>query len=265
MLDRLSGETRLYFTVGHPIAQVKSPTGVTRGFEARGANAVVVPIDVPADAIDGFFELAGRARNVDGLVITVPYKFRAREACATVSERARLLGVANVMRRNADGSWHGDMTDGLGFCNAVGAAGFEIAGKRALLVGAGGAGSAIGLSILDSGAASLAVFDLDTARRDALIDKLRSRYPAVDAAPAADPTGFDLIANASPAGMRPDDPLPVDVAGLTPAMHVGDVVTAPELPPLIVAARARGCSTNTGTEMYLNQVDVIADFLLART
>lgn len=264
MLERLGGDTRLYFTVGHPIAQVKSPGGVTRGFEARGANAIVVPIDVPPDRIDAFLDLAAHAGNVDGLVVTVPYKFRAREACATLSPRAELLGAANVLRRNPGGGWHGDMTDGLGFCGAVAKAGFAIAGRRCLLVGAGGAGSAIGLSLLDAGAAGLSVFDLDAGRRDALIAKLRTRHAAVSAAASSDPSDYDLVANASPAGMRPGDPLPVDVARLRPAMHVGDVVTAPEVPPLIAEARARGCSTSTGTAMYLAQVGIITDFLLGR-
>ncbi len=264
MLERLSGDTRLYFTVGHPIAQVKSPGGITRGFEQRGANAVLVPIEIPPEQIDAFLAVATAAGNVDGMVVTVPYKFRARAVCDTVSPRGELLGATNVLRRNPRGLWHGDMTDGIGFCNAVGKAGFAIRGKRCLLVGAGGAGSAIGLSLLDGGAAHLAVFDLDADRRDALIAKLRTRHAAVDAATAADPTGFELIANASPAGMRAGDPLPVDVDKLAPGMHVGDVVTAPEVPPLIEAARRRGCSTNTGTEMYLAQVDVITEFLLGR-
>jgi len=264
MLERLGGDTRLYFTVGYPIAQVKSPGGITRGFDARGANAIVVPIEIPPDRVDAFLDVAAHAGNVDGLVVTVPFKFRAREVCATVSPRAALLGAANVLRRNPDGGWHGDMTDGLGFCGAVAKAGFEIAGKRCLLVGAGGAGSAIALSLLDGGAARLSVFDLDAGRRDALIAKLRTRHAQVDAASAADPAGYDLVANASPAGMRAGDPLPVDVTRLAAGMHVGDVVTAPEVPPLIAEARARGCSTNTGTEMYLAQVDVITDFLLGR-
>lgn len=264
MLEHLSGDTRLYFTVGFPIAQVKSPGGITRGFAARGANAVLVPIEVPASRIDAFFDLAAQAGNVDGMVVTVPYKFRAREACATVSPRAGLLGAANVLRRNPDGSWHGDMTDGIGFANAVRAKGVDLTGRPALLVGAGGAGSAIGLSLLDGGVGELAVFDLDPGRRDALVSRLATRHGNVRAAADADPAGFALVANASPAGMRPDDPLPVDAARLSADAHVGDVVTAPEVPPLIVAARARGCSTSTGTEMYKAQVDVITDFLLGR-
>jgi shikimate dehydrogenase len=262
MLDHLGGDTRLYFTVGYPIAQVKSPTGLTQGFAARGANAVQVPIQIAPADIEAFFAMATRAENVDGMVVTVPFKFIACQVCDTLSERARLLGAANVLRRNARGLWHGDMTDGLGFCNAIGAAGFDPSGRRALLIGAGGAGSAIGLSLLDSGVASLAVYDLDADRQSALVAKLATRYRAVEAVTSADPTGFEVIAHATPSGMRADDPLPLDVERLTPAMHVGDVVTAPEVPPLIEAARRRGCSTHTGTAMYRCQLDVMTDFLL---
>ena len=57
MLDHLAGDTRLYFIVGYPIAQVKSPAGITRGFAARSANAVLVPIEIAPDHIDGYFDI----------------------------------------------------------------------------------------------------------------------------------------------------------------------------------------------------------------
>src|SRR5690242_6201347 len=155
MLDGYSGATRLYVIIGDPIAQVKAPAGLTREFARRGRDRIVVPLQLaPADVGTGFSVLS-RGRNVDGLIATVPHKFALASHCATLSERARFLGAANVARRNADGSWHGDMLDGEGFADAIGRAGCRIAGARALLVGAGGAGSAIALALLDRGAATL--------------------------------------------------------------------------------------------------------------
>ena len=78
----------------------------------------------------------------------------------------------------------------------------------------------------------------------------------------ADPTGFDVVVNASPVGMREGDPLPVEVARLTPAMFVGCVITAPAVTPLIAAARERGCGTVTGSEMFARVRDLMVDFLL---
>jgi shikimate dehydrogenase len=78
-----------------------------------------------------------------------------------------------------------------------------------------------------------------------------------------DPAGFDLVANATPMGMRPGDPYPVDVATLKPDTFVGDVVTKPAVPPLIEAARHVGCRTSTGIDMFATVAGLIADFLLA--
>jgi shikimate dehydrogenase len=91
------------------------------------------------------------ARNVDGIIVTVPHKFDCHAFCATSSPRAEFLGAVNTIRRNADGSWHGDMFDGLGYVKAIESKGFALSGKKALLVGAGGAGSAIAHSLVLAG------------------------------------------------------------------------------------------------------------------
>jgi shikimate dehydrogenase len=76
------------------------------------------------------------------------------------------------------------------------------------------------------------------------------------------PETFDVIVNASPAGMRSDDPLPFDVTRLPGSTFVGDVVTKPPLTPMIEAARSRGCGTVTGTQMFGRVRDRIVEFLL---
>jgi shikimate dehydrogenase len=140
-MAELSGATRVIFIAGDPIAQVKAPGGVTAGLRRRGLDAIVVPIHVAAADFADFVRAATRARNVDGLIATVPHKFAAAAACAGGTGRARSIGAVNVMRRDADGTWFGDMCDGAGFVEAVTRAGGPPAGRRALLVGAGGAGS----------------------------------------------------------------------------------------------------------------------------
>jgi len=256
------GATRLHLVFGDPIAQVKAPGGVSRAFAARGRNAVLLPAQVPPDRLDDFLRGADAVRNLDGMIATVPHKFAAFRHCATATERARFLRSANVLRRNEDGTWHGDMTDGLGMVGGIRAAGFDPAGRRALLVGAGGAGSAIALALAEAGVASLALHDVDTARRDGLLRRLGELGRTEMRAGSPDPVGFDLVVNATPAGMRPDDPLPVLVDRLDGRMFVADVITAPEVTPLLVAARARGCGTQTGVGMFDAQVELIADYLL---
>src|SRR3546814_493817 len=160
----LSGKTRVYFIIGDPIAQVKSPAGMTAGFGARGMDAVVVPIHVASRDLRTFLESAKALQNVDGVIATVPHKFDAYGFCSAASERARFLGAANVLRRSADGGWYGDMVDGTGFVAALHETGGRSQGRRALLVGAGGAGSAIAHALVESGVESLAVCDADATR-----------------------------------------------------------------------------------------------------
>ncbi len=152
------------------------------------------------------------------------------------------------------------MLDGVGHVAAVRSAGFEPAGRRALVVGAGGAGTAIAHALADAEVGGLAIHDRDHDRRDHLIGRIAARGD-VTVEPGSDDTrGFDLVTNATPMGMRPDDPLPIDVRGLRAGVFVSDVVTAPAVPPLIESARALGCPTLTGTAMFRTMRHLIADF-----
>jgi shikimate dehydrogenase len=256
------GSTRLFPIIGDPIAQVKAPTGITAALHARGVNAYVVPLHIGVAEVDACLDGLSLVRNIDGLVATVPHKFTAFRRAATATPRAKVLGAANVLRRNADGTWHADMLDGLAFVSALRAAGCEPSGKRALVVGAGGAGAAIALALIDAGIVSLTVHDIDLSRRDALLRRLTGHGSTRLIAGSADPAGCDVIANATPAGMREGDPLPLLTNHLSPAMTVGDVITVPEVTPLLAAARAVGCATSTGVEMFRAGRDLIVDFLL---
>jgi shikimate dehydrogenase len=260
MLDPYSGATRVIFILGDPIAQVKAPAGLTREFERRGHDAIVVPLQfAPADVDAGIVAIT-RAKNVDGLIATVPHKFALAARCATLSERSKFLGVVNVARRNADGSWHGDMLDGEGFAEPLAKLGCAFRGNRALLVGAGGAGSAIALALLDRGVARLAVHDIDASRRDALIAKLETRFPGRLVAGAANASDAGIVVNATPLGMKPGDPRPLDVSSLAPAAFVGDVVTVPEMTPMLAAAQEKGCRIQTGVGMFGGNLGLMADF-----
>jgi len=262
MQHPLSGATRLHLIVGDPIAQVKSPAGVTEALQRRGHDAICLPWHVAPADFDACLRATALAQNVDGIIVTVPHKFAATALCATLTERARFLGAVNTLRRNADGSWHGDMVDGLGFTEAMADAGCEPEGRRVLLVGAGGAGSAIAHAQLMAGALTLAIHDEDAARRCALIARLAGLGRGEVIAGSPDPTGFDIVINATPMGMRDGDPLPVQVERLSADQFVGDVITVPLVTPLIAAARAKGCRTSLGTEMFGRVRELMVAFLL---
>ncbi|MHC4053760.1 shikimate dehydrogenase family protein [Bradyrhizobium sp. 25ACV] len=264
MIPPPTGATRLYVIVGDPIAQVRSPAGVTAAFAARGHDGILVPVQVSVADLPDFLSLVPRLKNLDGLVVTIPHKFACYQACTSATERAHFLRSVNLMRRRADGAWHGDMVDGLGFVGAARAKGVNPAGMRALLVGAGGAGSAIALALVEAGVSELAIHDSATERRDALIGQLSGLGKTPVRAGSTDPTGFEFVANATPAGMKEGDPLPVDVARLAPSAYCGCVITKPEISPFIAAARKAGCVTGTGTDMYEQHQGIMVDFLLGR-
>jgi shikimate dehydrogenase len=258
MLSGLSGATRIHLIVGDPVVQTKSPAGLTAEFAARGVDAVCIPMQVAAADFDAFLAVARRVRNVDGIVVTVPHKLAATRHCDVLSERSRALAAINAMRREADGRWSGDMTDGVALVAALRTAGCEPKGRRALVVGAGGAGSAVVLALAEAGARA-AVHDIDAARRDDLVRRLA----AWKVAASADPAGCDLVVNATPLGVAAGDPLPVDVTRLAPGAVAADLVTRPAVTPFLTAARERGAQIVTGADMFAPQAGILADFLLA--
>jgi shikimate dehydrogenase len=258
----LSGETRVVPIVGDPIAQVKSPGLLSEIMARRGVNALVIPAHVASEDLTLYVQALKRTRNVDGVIFTVPHKTAALALCDRPSDRATFVGAVNVMHRGEDGSWSGDNTDGVGYLEGCRAQGFEVAGKTALLVGVGGAGSAVAYEILRRGAAHLDLHDLDTVRRDALIARLDAAFPGRVGVGSRDPRGYDLVGNATPLGMREGDPTPVDLDGLSAEQFVADIITKPEVSPLIAHARSLGCGTNTGVGMFNAQADLLVDSVL---
>jgi shikimate dehydrogenase len=268
MLEQLSGATRVHFIVGDPIVQVKAPFGVTQAFEALGHNAIVVPAHVSSVDLMAWVGAASLSKNVDGIIVTVPHKFACFDLCSTTSERAAFLRTVNTLRRNVDGTWHGDTFDGLGFVQALRSKGCALQGKKTLVVGAGGAGSAIAHALLLAGVGELAIHDADAlrrpTRRNTLVERLDSLKLGKVSAGSSDPTGFDIVVNATTIGTKQGDQSPVDSKQFSPEIFIGCVITDPAVTPMIKAARAKGCDTLTGNDMFLGVRDLMIKFLLRR-
>jgi shikimate dehydrogenase len=264
MFNQLSGATRLFPIIGDPVKYVESPVRLTRTFSERGHNGVCIPMQVSAGGLDVVMAGLQATPNVDGILVTMPHKHTAFDHCATSSERARMLGVVSVIRRNPDGSWHGDMLDGLAFVKAQKDHGAHIEGARALLVGAGGAGSAIAIALLEAGVRELVIHDTDESRVTGLLGLLADLGEGRAAAGPPDPAGCDLVFNATPMGMEDGDPLPVDASLLTSSMFVGDVIAGHGVTPFIAAARAAGGQTANGGHMVEAGQDLMADFMLGK-
>jgi shikimate dehydrogenase len=262
VFNQLGGATRLYPIVGDPINYVESPVRLTRTFEEREHNGICIPMHVTSEVLDVVMAGLSATSNVDGILVTMPHKFAAFALCATSSERARLLGVVSVMRRNPDRTWHGDMLDGLAFVKAQRDHGAHIEGARALLVGAGGAGRAIAVALLEAGVRELIVHDAVAGQVDDLLDLIGDLGGNQVKAGPPDPTGCDLVFNATPLGMEEGDPLPVDAALLNSSMFIGDVIAGHGVTPFVWAAKDAGCNTTGGGDMVDAVQDLMADFML---
>jgi len=129
------------------------------------------------------------------------------------------------------------------------------------MIGAGGVGSAIAASLASAGLTHLALHDDNTAALEGLKTRLNTWYPATRVTTGSnDPKGFDIVINATPLGMRKDDPLPLDVTRLSPETFVGEVVMKEEITPFLAAARERGCRYQVGTDMLFEQIPAYLEF-----
>jgi shikimate dehydrogenase len=179
---------------------------------------------------------------------------------------AQVAGSCNAIRLGPGGKLIGDMFDGEGFVRGVLRKGRTLTGARTFVVGNGGVGSAIVASLAKAGVAEIAIFDADVSAMNGLAERLRAHYPALTIEVGSrDPAGFDVVVNATPLGMKDDDPLPVDVARLSPSTLVGEVVMKQEITPFLAAARARGCAIQVGTDMLFEQIPAYLEFFGFRT
>jgi len=257
----ISGTTRLYAILGDPISRVRSPETFNAGFARHGIDAVMLPVETPPDGLAAAVAGLKCVRNFDGFVFTFPHKAEALALVDEISAQARLVGAINAARRDGAGRWIGDMFDGAGFVGGMHRHGRDPRGRRVALVGAGGAGRAIAFALAAAGVAAISVHDLDTARAAQLAADLVRAYPSLAARAGTPRAGdFNLLMNATPLGMRPDDPLPWPVADLRAGTIVGDVTTKPEVAPFLAAARDRGCEILTGRDMHESQLAALFRF-----
>lgn len=259
----ITGETRLYVFIGHPVAQARSPHVINPMFHARGANAVMIAADIAPKDFDAAVIGLKAIANVDGLVVTVPHKVAALRHADIVLPTGRAVGAVNILRREPDGRWTADMLDGAGFVNGLRAKGIEPAGRSYLMLGAGGAGAAVAHALAGAGARRLTVFDVDGSRAAALVGRLRELYPGVQAEPGTpQPRGHDTVVNCTPLGMKPTDPLPISLDVLTPELLVVDIIMKPPVTRLLIEAQKLGCRTHEGAHMLDGQIGAFVEFFL---
>jgi shikimate dehydrogenase len=257
----ITGNVRVIAHLGYPTGSFRAPMIYNPWFEHKGIDAVVVPLGVRAEEYEALFRPLFRITTMHGALVTMPHKVTTTRLVDELTTTAKIAGACNAVLKRPDGSLLGDMFDGAGFVRGVERKGQRIAGARALVVGAGGVGSAIAASLAAAGLAAISLFDVNTASAEALAGRLRTHYPALEVRTGGkDPAGHDIVVNATPMGMKEGDPLPVDIDRVAPGTFVGEVVMKEEYTPLLRAARDKGCPVQVGADMLFEMIPAYLEF-----
>lgn len=257
----ISGKTTLIAHIGYPTEAFKAPLIYNPWFESKGIDAVVMPMGVKAEDYPESLKQIFKFTNIRGALVTMPHKVTTMSLADDATITAKIAGAANALLKREDGTLLADQFDGAGFARGVARKGFKTKGSRILVVGTGGVGSPIAASLAADGAAAISLFDLNAASAEGLASRLKSYYPEMEVnVTSNDPTGYDMVINATPLGMKPEDPLPFDPAKLSPDTFVGEVVMKTEITPILKAAIEKGCKYQIGTDMLFEMIPAYLEF-----
>jgi shikimate dehydrogenase len=262
----ISGKTTLIAHIGYPTHSFKAPMIYNPYFEKEGIDAVVMPMGVKAEDFTTSFRQIFKFSNIHGALITMPHKVSVVSLLDEVTPAVKVAGSCNAVLLREDGSLLGDMFDGAGFTRGVERKGRKLSGAKVLVVGSGGVGSAIAASLAAAGISAIGVYDVNTASADGLAQRLRENYPKLDVRTGSnDPTGYDVVVNATPLGMNAGDPMPMDISKIAPSTFVGEVVMKQEMTAFLQAAKDRGCQYQVGTDMLFEQIPAYLEFFGFKT
>jgi shikimate dehydrogenase len=257
----ISGNTTVIGHIGYPTFAFKAPLIYNPWFDKNGIDAVVVPMGVKPEQYRDIFPLLFQMSNIRGALVTMPHKVVTCELVDEMTPTAAIAGASNAVLVREDGTLLADQFDGAGFVRGVQRKGFDLTGKRVLVVGNGGVGSPIAASLAAAGVGEMGLFDPHQAASDGLAGRLAEHYPdLVLSTGSKDPDGYDLVVNATPLGMNDGDPLPMDVERIAPTTFVGEVVMKQTITPFLAAAQAKGCPIQVGSDMLYEMIPAYLEF-----
>jgi len=243
-------------------------------FAALGLNWRYLAFEVRPDDLRA--AIAGaKAMQFAGLNLTVPHKVLAMDIVDALDESAKTWGAVNTVRfegRDAKGDWrplrefekdsprefraHGFNTDADGISRSLSEdLGLTMPGAKVLLIGTGGAGQVAALRLAAENVSELFVSDFVIVKAEAVAQEIRKRHPRVKVTVGFPKGPVDLLLNATPLGLKPGDPSPLDEKqfSLRQARAVYDMIYNPPETALLQAAKAAGCKTANGLGMLLHQ------------
>jgi len=270
----VTSATQVTGLFGHPVAHSRSPQMHNAAFAALGLPYVYVAFDVAPEQVGAAVQSI-RALGLRGVNVTIPHKVAVLPFLDELSPEAELIGAVNTIV-NEGGRLIGYNTDGIGYLTALREeTGFDVRGRRVLLIGAGGAARAVAAQIVLDGASQLTVAARSIEKAQELAQHLeqkapraalptehgsqpRSEQPRADAVDFSDvervAAEYDLIINTTPIGMHPNvEAVPFATSCLRAGQLVSDLIYNPRETQLLREAEARGCQTSGGLGMFIHQ------------
>lgn len=254
--NRIDSNTVLFGVIGNPIRHSKSPIMMNRAFQETGINGVYAAFHVTSDRVADF--AAGvRAMGIRGVNVTIPHKLDIMSVLDEIDAGAQVIGAVNTIV-NEDGRLIGYNTDGIGYVRSLKEeAEPELAGKRIVVIGAGGAARGIVYAISNENPANITIANRSIERAkeltDAFQDKCDIQAIENDQLQAACQQA-DIIINTTSVGMFPNtDDTPVDAAWLKPGAVASDLIYNPIKTKFLQEAERHGCRTHGGLGMFIYQ------------
>lgn len=250
----ISGKTKVTGLFGYPVEHSLSPAMHNAAFEHLNLDYCYVTFPIRPDLL-GDAVKAIRALNLSGVNVTVPHKENVIPFLDEISEEASFIGAVNTIK-NDGGRLTGYNTDGRGFMQSLSEAGIDVRDKRILIVGSGGASRAIGYYLCKE-ASGVYLYDVDKKKAERLmahLNSIKNNVKVIDTDSLKSSeffSGIDILINATPLGLKPDDPMPVDITLLNNKHIVCDLIYKET--PLLRDASKIGCKTLDGLGMLLWQ------------
>lgn len=259
---RGTGKADIFVMLAHPVAHAKSPGMFNALMEQEKLDSLMVPVTCRPEDFETLWAGLSAMENLKGMVISVPFKQPVYDKCSTAHPRAARVRSANTVVRNVDGTWHADNFDGVGFMGGLAQADIALCGRHILQVGAEGAGASLAYCLAEAGTAAITISDIDQARAENLAKLVAQSFPdcRLQVGPPS-PQGHEIIINATPVGLKAEDPYPLDIDGLCPDMTVVDIIMDPRETKLLHYARELGCRVQYGQPMMDCQMAAMGDCL----
>jgi len=263
---QIDGRTRVIPHLACPAAHLQTPQRFNARACGQGLNAVVVPWEIAPQNLSSAVASLRAVSTVPGMIVTIPHKEAAADLCDELVGVAADLRVVNVIRKTVEGRLIGAAFDGVGFVAGLLAEGVDPAGRSVLLLGAGGAATAVADALAGCGTARLVIANRTHDKAERLAALVARRNPDTSVTVGeAHATGFDLVVNATSVGLDGDPRIPLDHKTIAAGTIVAEVIMKPAITPLLAAAAERGARLHSGHHMLDAQIDLFIAFILGES